>query len=360
MNERQYVCTVCGNTYEVSGERIVCDCGGPLGLRAQYPRLPDDLSGRSCGLTRYKEAIALDEKALAACDLGSYVSPLLHMGESVFAKCDYRLPSGSFKDRGAAAMVALALELGEERLVVDSSGNAAAALSAHGARAGLDVTVVVPTGAPEGKLVQIRAYGSKVEIAPGTRAEAARLARAIVDESSGLYAAHAYNPFFLEGTKSWAFEVWEQLGGCPDAVVMPVGSGSLLLGVYAGFTYLQSIGRCETIPRLVAVQASGWAPLVGDLSRADGPTPLTDGIAIANPFRKAEILAAISNSGGEVVVVNDDEVAKAYSRLAKGGIWVEPTAAAAWAAVERMTGHRRTGQIVVNLGGAGYKKPISA
>ncbi len=352
---RSLRCPACATEYELSLSRVSCECGSPLDLVAERRPLPRSLEGRGPGLSRYREAIALAEWSLERTYLGAGMTPLVAMGGGLHVKCDFISPTGSFKDRGAAAVAAAALELGAVEVVVDSSGNAAAALAAHAARAGLRATVVVPEGAPEAKLAQIRAYGAAVMLARGPRERASQLAMDLSRHEGRYYASHAYNPFFLEGTRSWAFEIFEQLGAAPETAVMPVGNGSLMLGVYAGFAHLVDSGLVTRMPRLVAVQSENCAPLAGRPARPFGHSLYTDGIAIAKPVRARAIRDAIAASGGEVVVVSDAEVREARHWLAAAGLWVEPTAAAAWAAVSRPG--ESEGHTVVNLGGAGFKRP---
>ncbi|MDA8262066.1 MAG: pyridoxal-phosphate dependent enzyme [Actinomycetota bacterium] len=352
---RRLRCPACGAEYEVAISRAACQCGSPLDLVSELQPLPPSLAGRPFGLARYAEAIALAPWALERAYLGAGMTPLLPMGQGAFVKCDFISPTGSFKDRGAAAVTAVALELGAVEVVVDSSGNAAAALAAHAVHAGLKATVVVPEGAPEAKLAQAQAYGAEIVSAPGPRERAAEVAKELSGRRGCYYAGHAFSPFFLEGTKSWAFEVFEQLGAVPGAVVMPVGNGSLLLGVFAGFAHLAATGAASRLPRLVAVQSEGCAPLAGRPALLTGHSLYTDGIAISKPVRMRAILDAIAATGGEVVVVSDAEVKDARLSLASSGLWVEPTAAAAWAGLPHLSDGQ--GPVVVNLGGAGFKRP---
>jgi len=333
--------------------RICCDCNGVLDLAYDAPALPLSLSGRGTGLARYHEALPMSDDLLERTSLGFTRTPMLAMGGSVFAKCDYITPSGSFKDRGAQVLAALSLSLGAKRIVVDSSGNAGAAMAAHCARIGIPCVVVVPASAPAQKLHQSRAYGAEVRTVEGLRSAATALALALAAEEGTFYASHVENPFFLEGTKTWAFEVWEQLGDAPAEVVMSVGNGSLFLGAYRGFRYLLDHGLTTRIPRMVAVQAQGWSPLTGDLTHGED-APLADGIAITAPRRIAQILRVIEETGGEARTVADDAIMHSTLELARRGLWVEPTSGAAWAGG---VGYQSEGDgpIVISLGGAGFK-----
>jgi threonine synthase len=351
-NDVHYKCSICGAAYEVTLDRVCCDCSGVLDLDFVAGELPATLDGRGHGLSRYIEALAIDGPSLAAADLGSTRTPLLAMGGSVFAKCDYLMPSGSFKDRGAQVLAALAIRLGAARVVVDSSGNAGAAMAAHCARIGMECIVVAPASAPAAKLYQSKVYGADVRAVDGPRSAATDLAHELASQDGTFYASHVENPFFLEGTKAWAFEVWEQLGDAPAEVVMSVGNGSLFLGVHEGFRYLYSHGLTTRIPRMVAAQAVGWSPLADDLSHGD-EGPLADGIAIVAPRRFSQIMNVVAATGGEVRTVGSDVIRSSTDGLARRGLWVEPTSGVAWGAAQ---GHPPVdGDVVVSLGGSGFK-----
>ncbi len=349
----KYQCAQCGDVFGVALDRINCDCGGVLDLVFDAPAFPASLADRGVGLSRYREALAIDASTLDQASLGTQRTPLLEMESPLFVKCDYVTPSGSFKDRGAQVLSALALGLGASRVVVDSSGNAGAAMAAHCARVGLSCVVVAPASAPAQKLHQSRAYGADVRTVEGARSAATALALDLVSEEGTFYASHVENPFFLEGTQTWAFELWEQLGDAPTEVVMSVGNGSLFLGAYRGFRYLHRHGLTSRIPRMVAIQAKGWSALTKDLSHGESP-PLADGIAITAPRRMAQILKTIEETGGEVRAVDDEAIRHSTSELARRGCWVEPTSGAAWAGA-RASRLDAKESVVVSLGGAGFK-----
>lgn len=347
-------CAECGSDYEVALSRIDCDCGGVLDLLFETPAYRSDTIGREAGLARFGELIPVDTSLLRRVSLGLSTTPLLAMGGPLFVKCDFISPSGSFKDRGAQVLTALALSLDAQRVVLDSSGNAGAAMAAHCARIGLACSVVVPSDAPTAKLHQSRLYGARVIAVDGGRAAATATARSMVDRAGTFYASHVENPFFLEGTKTWAFEVVEQLGDAPGEVVMSVGNGSLFLGAYRGFRYLYERGRTSRIPRMTAVQVRGWAPLSGDVEHGDA-SPVADGIAVTSPRRLAQISSILQVTGGAVRVVGSEEIARGTRELATRGIWVEPTSGAAWASILDAGFDPGVGPVAVSLGGAGFK-----
>jgi threonine synthase len=243
------------------------------------------------------------------------------------------LPTGSFKARGAAAMIGLAAELGEPWVVVDSSGNAGRAVAAYGARAGLETTVFVPDSTDAHKVQAMRDLGATVVAVPGGRSAAAAAAvEALEPGEAGRppwYASHVYQPAFHLGIKALAFELHERLPDSLQAVVVPAGNGTLVIGLWLGFRELVAAGRLARLPRIIAVQSERCAPLAGEAPA--GPTAAV-GIAIPAPPRAGAVRAAVLASRGRVLRAAEDDLLPAQASLAAMGIEVEPTAAAVWAA----------------------------
>lgn len=342
-------------------------------------RLPDLVAriaapaagGPGGSLWRYTDAIPVSQTAgwWQVATLGEGGTPLVleqEHGWSVGLKVEYASPTGSFKDRGAVVMLAKAREWGVERCVVDSSGNAGAAVAAYAARLGIRCEVFVPAANSPSKLRQPESHGAVVHRIAGSREDVAAAALEFVDREGAFYASHVFNPYFYEGTKTYAFEIWEQLGGrAPELLVLPVGNGTFVLGACKGFRELLAAGLVDRVPRVIAVQAEGCAPLArahaagGRLEPVQTRPTVAEGIAIAQPRRGAEILAAIREAGGDVISVSDEQVLAARARLAARGFYVEPTAAASyagWRAVApalEQAGFR--GTVVLPLCGSGLK-----
>lgn len=351
-------CATCGAVAAAPVTHWRCACGGPWALAPfGAPPARDALAGRPTSLWRYREALPVEGPPVT---LGEGMTPLLPSRDGrLHFKVESANPTGSFKDRGAAVLLTHLAAIGAGAIVEDSSGNAGAAIAAYGARAGIRATIYVPEATSLGKTVQIAAYGAGVVRVPGTREDVARAAQA----APGLYASHCWDPLFFHGTKTVAYELWEQLQGrTPDWIVTPVGHGTLLLGLALGFRELAGAGAIRRLPRLVAVQSAGCAPLAGPaLGRSAGQgETVAEGIRVRVPVRAAEILAAVRESGGRFHVVQDEEILAARTRLGSEGLFVEPTAAVAAAAAWRLLAEGvlpADDLIVVPLTGHGLKAP---
>lgn len=268
-------------------------------------------------------------------------------------------PTGSFKDRGMVVAVAKALEAGAQAVVCASTGNTAASAAAYAARAGLRCLVVLPEGAvAEGKLAQARVHGALVASVACSFDAALRLVRE-ASERLSLALVNSLNPYRLEGQKTAAFEIVDQLGGPPNVVVLPVGNAGNITAYWRGF--------CEALPahrrpQMWGVQAEGAAPLV--LGRpVERPQTVASAIRIGRPASWEGAIRAVSESEGRIFAVSDDEILHAQARLAQEeGLFVEPASAASVAGLLRLAreGVRVRGTVVAVLTGHGLKDPSSA
>ncbi|MET9323765.1 threonine synthase [Streptomyces sp. NPDC003038] len=334
-----YVCSEDGTRADAGTATWCCPaCGGPWDLDfTPDPASPLEPAAGPNSLWRYGSALPLPGAFSVSLAEGN--TPMVPLTERIQATLDYLMPTLSFKDRGAVMLAELARRLAPQRVVADSSGNAGTSMAAYCGRAGLSCEVFVPEGTSEKKTAQMRAHGAAVRVVSGGREAAAVAARAAADEPGVFYASHVFNPYFLHGTKTYVYEVWEQLGGrLPEALVLPVGNGTLLLG--AALAAEELARRGVRPPALIAVQAEAVAPLAEAFAagaRDAGPVEqrptLAEGIAIPAPPRARQILAAVRNSGGTFLTVPDARLREAQHDLARRGLFVEPTAAACWAAV---------------------------
>jgi threonine synthase len=357
------LCPKCHCSYPVDPARWRCDCGSFLDLEFDPEFSIQRIVSRKPSLWRYREALPVlrDESVIS---MGEGFTPLEEMdfnGQRVLLKIDYLFPTGSYKDRGATVLISKAKELGVKKVVEDSSGNAGSAIAAYCARAGIECEIYVPESTSPGKLVQIEGYGASLIKIPGSREKTAQAAMEAA--ANFCYASHCWNPYFLHGTKTFAFEIWEQMGWkTPDTLVLPVGHGTLFLGAYLGFKELQKSGRVKNLPKLVGVQSASCAPLY-EAFRSGSMEPLpiqkketiAEGIAIAEPVRGRQILEALRDTGGEMIMVTEEEIVISFREMGQKGYFIEPTSAATVAGLKKYLKHLKRKNIVSTLTGIGLK-----
>ncbi len=294
-------------------------------------------------LWRYRAALPL--QVAEPITMGEGCTPLLRRtlrGAPVLLKCEWFMPTGSFKDRGASVMLSLLRAQGVDHVLEDSSGNGGAAVSAYAAAGGMRATIMAPASTSPAKTVQMRAHGATVELIPGTRQDTADAA--VARSSSIFYASHNWQPFFLHGTKTLAYELWEDLGfHAPDNVITPCGAGSNVLGCEIGFAELLRAGEIDAMPRIFAAQPANCGPIAAAfLADSDEPVAtgikptIAEGTAIAQPIRLREVLGTLRETRGGAVMLSEDEIAAATLELARFGIYVEPTSAQAAAAFGKL------------------------
>lgn len=358
-------CSRCRRRYPEEAARWLCDCGSALNLSASVAFRRPSILSRPANLWRYREALALSPDT-EEVSLGETLTPLIqpdphHPG--LFLKIDFLFPTGSFKDRGSALLISKVKELGIASVVEDSSGNAGASIAAYCAKAAIPCKIFVPAQTSEAKLTQIKAYGALLVKVEGSREKTAELAGEAAQEA--YYASHSLNPYFLEGTKTFAFEVWEQLGWkAPDLLILPVGNGTLLLGAYLGFCQLKESGEIPKLPRIIGVQSEHCAPLFmayregqKEVYPIQKTETVAEGISVARPVRGRQILEAVRRSKGWFLTVTDEEVMASLRAMAKIGLYLEPTSATATSAWERIkVGQGMAEQtVVIPLTGSGLK-----
>ena len=359
--ESRFVCPSCGKTYSTSTPVWRCTCGGFLDLDF-HPLLDKTQMPNEKSMWRYRQVLPLQGASIGVSFQEGY-TPLVPMscfGTSILAKLDFLMPSGSFKDRGAALMINKCKELGIKEIVEDSSGNSACAVAMYCARAGIKAHIYMPAGNSVGKTVQVRAYGATLHLIEGNRLDCAHAA--LVGAEQSYYAAHAWNPYFLHGTKTVIYEIVEQLGWqAPDYVFMPVGSGSQILGVWLGLKELVQAGLIDKLPKLMAVQSERCQPLKDYVEGRETPISahnpsIAEGIAIHKPVRLKQIVASVQESGGDFVSVDEVSITEALLASARQGIYIEPTSASALAALKQYQGRfQKDEKVVVSLTGSGLK-----
>jgi threonine synthase len=351
---KHFICRTCKKTYASDTLQWCCSCGGLFDLLFEGEIVVHALANRPPNLWRYREAIPIkDDAHLITLNEGfTPLTPVNIEGKTLRVKQDHLFPSGSYKDRGATVLISHAKSFGIQRLVEDSSGNAGAAVASYAARAGIACDIYVPNSTSPAKLAQIQSYGATLHKIPGSREDTAH---AVQDAAQKyFYASHVWNPFFFHGTKTFAYEIWEQLDfKTPDTLIIPTGNGTLLLGVHIGFTDLLNQNLIKYMPKLIAVQSTHCAPLTSDWTGESSAT-IAEGIAIAEPARAEQMRECIEDTNGEILTVTDDETLAAHKQMAEMGFYIEPTSATAIAAFKKYPA-RNDEVIVAPLTGHGLK-----
>ena len=363
----KYADPVDGSEYSLAEPRWRSDAGRPLWIDPGPGITRSDIDTSINSLWRYH--CALPVKIHTPISLGEGRTPLIEADwesrSRVLLKLDFLNPSGSFKDRGTSVLFSYLRQKGMTSVLEDSSGNGGSSAAAYGAAGGLDVKVFAPASTSPSKISQVRAYGAKVELVPGPRSasqdEAIRQS-----ERKGFYASHNWQPFFLQGTKTLAYEIWEDLGfHVPDNVIVPVGGGSSLLGCWLGFQELVNSSQIASMPRLFAAQPLNCSPVDARfVSGTDKPVDrpvrptIAEGTSISRPLRLEQMIAALRKTRGGSVAVTESNIVRALGSLCDRGLFVEPTSAVAAAAFSLLLAEGRITpgeKTVVLLTGSGLK-----
>ncbi len=336
------ICNSCSKEFSADDPVWQCNCGGLLDIKFTPQIDIEKIKSKFSGMWKYRKYIPLNKDTnIISFQEGS--TPLLEVetGEGkLLVKQDHLFPTGSYKDRGASVLISKVKELGIKKVVEDSSGNAGASIAAYCAKAEIECDIYVPESTSAGKLAQIEMYGANLFKIPGSRE---KTAEAVMNAAeNNYYASHSWNPWFFQGTKTFAFEVCEQLGWeSPDVVILPAGNGTLFLGVYIGFKELMNAGIINTIPKMIAIQTANCAPLYKSyIKNLKEPSniesvvnTLAEGIAIAKPVRGTQILEVVKQTNGEIIAVKEDEIKNSLYSMMNQGYYIEPTSAAVIAGV---------------------------
>jgi threonine synthase len=338
-----YVDPASGQKYPISEPRWRSDAGAPLMITPLPGIRRDRIDTSKRSLWRYAAALPVDVSD--PITMGEGCTPLVSRrwrGASALFKLEWFSPTGSFKDRGASVMLSSLRGQGVTEVLEDSSGNGGAAIAAYAAAGGIMAKILVPASTAQDKTVQMSAYGAKIELIPGTRQDASDAAER--QAATIFYAGHNWQPFFLQGTKTLAYELWEDLKfKAPDNVIIPTGAGSNVVGCDIGFGELLRRGEIASLPRLFAAQPENCAPLHAsfvagsdDYSPVEVRPTIAEGASIAKPVRAREVLAAVRLSSGATVAVSEVEIERALIELSGIGLYVEPTSAIAGAAFTKL------------------------
>ena len=377
------ICTGCGRRFHPGEKLWVCrDCGSLLDAVYDFDgldgdRVREELNRRPRTLWRYREFLPVQDIG-GVVSLGEGSTPLVRAGrygerlglKNLFFKIEYLNPTGSFKDRGATVLVSKAKELGVKVLIEDSSGNAGSSIAAYSARAGIECMIYVPSYTSPGKLFQMEMYGARVVRVLGSRDEVALKAEEACNGGGGYYGGHNKNPYFLEGNKTFAYEVVEDLDWkAPDHIIFPVGGGSLFLGSWKGFQEFKGLGWIDGTPRLHCIQSMACKPIVEAYQRGleyvEGVEPgftVAGGIRVGRPPRGRLILKALRESGGVALAVSDEAILTQQRCLAKEeGIFAEATSCAALSGLQLLLEEgviERDEVVVIPVTGFGLKESM--
>ena len=374
-------CSICGERHDAGRVQTVCRaCGRALVARydldAAAPALRSGAHRkRPATMWRYAEVLPVRDGA-AVVTLGEGMTPLLparRLGRELglrrlAIKDDGVNPTGSFKARGLSAAVSKALELGVTDVALPTAGNAGGAAAAYAARAGIGAHVAMPADAPRAMMAEVEAYGGDLELVDGLISDAGRWIAREAATKGWLDVSTMKEPYRVEGKKTMGYELWEELSELPEVILYPTGGGTGLIGMWRAFAELEAMGLLagRERPRMVAVQAAGCAPIVrafeAGAERAEpfeNAATLAPGIRVPSPFADDLILRVLSESGGEAVAVEDEEITAAVAQtLALEGIDVCPEGGAVIAALRRLRSDGRLDRderVVVFNCGSGLK-----
>ncbi|MDI3339730.1 MAG: threonine synthase [Sphaerobacter sp.] len=374
-------CTACGETYRADQLLTTCpSCGKVLFARydleaAAREMTPEALAGRPWNLWRYREIMPVQDPryALTLGEGGTPLLPVARLGrllgyDRLLLKDDGQNPTGSFKARGLCAAVSRAAELGATAVAIPSAGNAAAAMSAYAARAGLDAYVFMPADVPEPMKAECRAYGAHVFLVEGLINDCGRVVRAGAAARGWFDVSTLKEPYRAEGKKTMGLELAEQLGWrLPDAIIYPTGGGTGIVGMWKAFDELERMGLIDSRrPRMIVVQAEGCAPIVRAFERGErhaelwqGAQTVAPGIRVPVAIGDYLILDAVHQSGGTALTVSDEELLEGVRLAAtQEGLFVSPEVGAVVAAARALRERGvlgRDDEVVLFATGAGLK-----
>lgn len=376
----RYVCSDCGRTFETEGLMYQCPECSKENDGTHFPKgnLIVELSEETLRRAKEKEHVTPNDfYPYPSGDESAYPvgpTPLMRPRRiqekldlpNLSFKLDSQLVSGSFKDRASYEVALQAKALGEKRIVLASTGNAGAAMSAVGAALGLDIVLFVPASAPINKLMQSVLYGAHVVPVKGSYDDAFALSIEYTKRHGGINRNTAYNPMTIEGKKSVSIEIFEDLGRkIPDAVYVPVGDGCIIAGVAKGFMDLKKAGLISTVPRLIACQSERSDAITraineGD-TRAISATTRADSISVDLPANGRMAARYVKESGGWAVTVSDEAILDSQITLTRlSGVLAEPAAATAYAALEKdrdslVDKLGKDAEVMVLITGTGFK-----
>ena len=371
MSHFEFECTECFKSHKADPQTLRCEtCFGTLSVKyANSKKRVNNLVGGGT-LEMPIPLYSLSEYL----SLGEGNTPVVSMPNisSIFevethGKLEFMNPTGSFKDRGTAMMISALKSTGVHEIVEDSSGNAGASVSAYATRAGMKAHIFAPLSAPRTKLNQIKIYGSVLHEVDGSRDETTEAAEKFVKNKSIVYASHNLSPFFIEGTKTFGYEIFNDFDReMPENIVVPVGNGSLYLGIWKALEELKEKRLIKTLPKLHCIQAENVNPIASNntWNKSEIKSTVAGGIAVGSPPRKLEVQSVLRQSGGTANSVKEASIVEWQIKLAKyEGLFCEPTSAAAFAGLENLINGKqidKNERVLIPITGSGLKDVFPA
>ena len=367
----QLTCSRCDATFAIDKLMNLCpNDSAPLLVRydvAKAPELREEIRTRPATMWRYREVLPIDDES-EIVTLGEGITPLLKSQHhaNVWIKDESKNPTRSFKSRGMAAAVSMAKRLGARSLAAPTAGNAGAALSAYGARAGLPVFVAMPRDTPQSIVDECRGYGAQVELVAGVITDAGKRVAQYIAENGGFDLSTLKEPYRVEGKKIMGYELLEDLGRLPDVILYPTGGGTGLIGMWKAFDEMERLGWIDSKrPRMFTVQSSGCAPVVRAFNEGldtapewESPQTGAWGLRVPRAIGDRLMLRALRDSGGGAIAVDEAQIEGAAADLRTSeGIDAGPEAGAALLALRELlaTGTIRTSETVVLFSTGGNK-----
>ena len=357
------ICSKCGRKTE-SLLDYKCSCGSPFETHLHFSFEKKKVRKRNCSLWRYVSYFPyVKENEIISFGEGS--TPLIKFSDDLHFKLDQLNPTGSFKDRGSTVLISALHKTVRKAggyVSEDSSGNAGASVAAYAVRAGLKAKIYVPEDVSGPKFNQIQSYGAEVVKVSGGRSKVAEEAQKV--EKGKFYVGHILHPLFRDGTRSLAYEIAEQLGWhVPERIYLPVSAGTLLLGVISGFKHLVESNVIEAVPKIVSCQTQQVSPLYHRFKDLSYTPPeriasIADALVSVNPPLLNLMVKNLRETNGDAVMVEENEILKAFTELARTGFFVEPSSAVAYAAYKKQLKNKavsKDDKTVMILTGMGLK-----
>src|SRR6185437_11925601 len=345
-------CSLCSKKFEAGRPWNLCECGGPLLVRYDLARLKtewrkESLASAVNSMWRYAPVLPVRAQT-SIISLGEGMTPVLQLRRTngFWLKDEAMNPTGSFKARGLSCAISMCVELGIKAIAIPSAGNAASALAAYAAAAGIEAHIYMPADVPQANFIECKAYGAKVTLVDGLISDCGRIVGEKCKTEGWFDISTLKEPYRIEGKKTMGYELAEQMNwSLPDAILYPAGGGVGMIGMWKAFAEMEALGWIGSKrPKMIAVQAEGCQPIVRAYEQGteasqfwEGASTVAAGLRVPKPLGDRLTLAAVRESGGCAIAVSDRELMDAGIRLASNeGIFAAPEGAACVAAAERL------------------------